>query len=1056
MSDSALPVTAEQRRMYLHHRMHPGDSSLNGPFVYEIRGDVDAERLRSAAERVVRASIALNLTFDAIGDGLVARDNRARGYRVALEPLDGDEHTVISRVRQLAETPLPPDQWPLFHLRLWTAADRVYLAVVFSHIVCDAAALRLLFDHIALAYVDPDAAAARVEDLELHPGVVVEAPAAQPDAVGFFRSELAGLTSLASGWLPVKRTPDGRLPGTFAAETCAPDLTEQIRSALGRYDVQPFPFYLAAYAVMLSRLVGNTRVVIGIPLANRFGRRQRRTVGHFVNTLPLTVDLADYATFDQVCRMFERKIMRLLRYQDFDLATHLAEIVDGQRPPAPVLDNVFSYYRLSLDLALPDAVVRRLTVPRTEVKYPLSITVENSADDLLTLIADLGTEVVAGRPLECYRHVLDQVSRCFDQPLADITMLGAEALDRLDRLVNSRRTVDGGVSVSHALEAVARRYPDRIAVADEQGEIRYADLAARVDHVARWLVDNVESRYVAVSGERTTDLVVAMLGVVTAGKAYVPIEASAPAERLRRITDQFDALPLLVAGGTGLDLTVDRRYRLADVEAAPVSADPVPGGTPDSVAYVIFTSGSTGPPKGVEVTHAGLTRLFRSTTDIFGFTPDDTWCMFHSHAFDFSVWEMFGALLNGARLVIVPQKVAQAPADFAELLCAQGVTVLNQTPSAFTQLLSVLTDEQWRRLSVRLLFLGGEAVRFQALRPWFERGRDRCRVFNIYGPTEGSVWVTYHEVTAEGAEHERDSVIGRPLPDVNLYVVDAHGHQLPIGAPGELLIGGAAPSRGYLNQPEATAAKFVTRGPDAERTYRTSDQCYVRGDGAIVYLGRRDGQVKIRGYRIELGEIEQALIGIPGVRDVAVRVHEPTPGQPQLVGYVVADDGIDEATLRRLVKPLLPAYMVPRAFVRLPALPLTVNGKVDDSALPAPVPRPETSVRDIVAGVAADSVEAEVGRAWAEFVPVDDIDLDSNFFDIGGTSVEVTRVYERLVGRFEDANLAMVDLFDHPTIRSLAAHLRRRMATGPQAEPPNAPVRVRQVGAAARRRRPSA
>jgi len=1053
MSETALPVTAEQRRMYLHQRMHAGDASLNGPFVYELRGDVDAERLRQAAQQVVRASTALNLTFDAVGDGVVARDNRARGFEVRLDPLDGDEHTVLSHVRRLADAPLPPGRWPLLHLRLWAAADRTFLAVVFSHLVCDAAALRLLFDHIALAYADPDAFAARSAELELHPGAVVRPPPAQPDAVEFFRTELAGLASLASGWLAVKRTPDGRLPGEFAAEPCAPELTGRIRRALERHDVQPFPFYLAAYAVMLSRLVGSARVVIGIPVANRFGRRQRRTLGHFVNTLPLSVDLSQYRTFDEVCRMFERKIMRLLRYQDFDLAAHAVEVFDGRRPPVPVLDNVFSYYRLSLDLELPGVTVRRFTVPRGEAKYPLSITVENSADDQLTLIADLGTDVVPGRPLDCYRHVLDQVSDNFELPLADVTLLDETARDRLDILLNPHGTVSGAApSVSHAFDAVAQRYPNRPAVADEHGEIRYADLAARANHVARWLAGNVESAYVAVSGERSADLVVTIMGILKAGKAYVPIEISAPAERLRRITGQFDALPLLVAGEVGPELT-GPRYRLADVEAAQAPAGPAPGGAPDGVAYVIFTSGSTGAPKGVEVTHAGLTRLFRSTTDIFGFTPDDTWCLFHSHAFDFSVWEVFGALLNGARLVVVPQKVAQAPADFAELLCAQRVTVLNQTPSAFTQLLSVLTEEQWRRLSVRLLYLGGEAVRFQALRPWFERRRQQSRVFDIYGPTEGSVWVTYHEVTAEVAEHERDSVIGRPLPDVNLYVVDQYGHQLPINAPGELMIGGAAPGRGYLNQPAATAEKFVTRGPDAERVYRTSDQCYVRPNGAVVYLGRRDGQVKIRGYRIELGEIEQALVAIPGVRDAAVRVYEPDDAQPRLVGYVVADDGFDETALRQLLKPLLPAYMVPSSLIRLPALPLTVNGKVDAAALPAPARHAGPSAPAVVPGVAADSIEARVARIWAEFVPVDDLALDSNFFDIGGTSMEVTRVYERLVSTFGVTDLTMVDLFDHPTVLSLADYLRSRLAAAPRPAMASTPVRVRQVGAAARRRR---
>jgi len=1076
-----LPATAEQRKMYTHHLLYPGDTSLNGPFVYEITGAVDAERLRAAAERVVRASNGLNGTFESTSDGIVGRDNRDRGYRVELAPLPGGDRAthewlVLSEVHRLAETPMVPERWPLFQLRLWQGADRVYLAIVFSHIVCDASSLWVLFDLIRLAYLDPAGFAKREPELAHVPGTLLEPDPDPAEAVDFFRSRLSSLAALDSGRFPMDRAAGGAMPGRMAVERCSPALSARVRAALVEHELPPFPFFLGAYLVLLSGLTGSSRVTTGVPLANRRGRLQRRAIGYFVNTLPLSVDLDDYGTFDALCRDLQRMVLRMVRFQDFDLTAHAREVFDGRPPALLSVDNVFTFYKQPLGFQLPDSTVRRLTVPRVVVKYPLSLTVENDGDDL-TLIADIAPGTEPMRPVECYRHLLDQLSRDPGTRLDRMGLLDDVAAAEVDALVNTGRPVPAPASLDGWLDEVAARQPDRIAVEDDSTKITYGELAHRVDHVARWIASEVEGGYVAVTGSRCVDLVVAMLGVVKAGKAYVPVDPDAPPARVERIASQFDALPLLIAGDVALDLPGARRIAVADVLAAPRRPAAPPGGTSDGAVYVIFTSGSTGAPKGVEVTHHGLARLFRSTADIFRFTPADTWCLFHSHAFDFSVWEMFGALLNGSRLVVVPSHVARSPADFLELLCSRQVTVLNQTPSAFGRLLDTIGESHRDRLAVRLLFVGAEAVRFPALRPWFELRGDACRVFDIYGPTEASVWVTWFEITPDKATTERDSVIGRPLPDVNVYLVDRHGHQVPVGAPGELLIGGAAPSKGYMAQPETTAAKYVHFGRTGERVYRTDDQCVLRPDGTLAFLGRQDSQIKLNGYRIELGEVEHALSTAPGVRNGIARIVDPDGEHARLVAYLVLDRASSEETLRAHLTRHLPPYMMPSVLVRLSELPLTVNGKVDDRALPVP-PVAAAAAPAAPAGGAA-SLEQRIQAIWQEVMARADIGLDDNFFEAGGTSLHVPQIHARLKAAFDLPELGMADLFRHTTVRSLAGFLREQRPgleaaeASPAPEPGAAPdraagaapdraagaaparraVRTRHVGAAARARR---
>jgi nonribosomal peptide synthetase DhbF len=449
-----------------------------------------------------------------------------------------------------------------------------------------------------------------------------------------------------------------------------------------------------------------------------------------------------------------------------------------------------------------------------------------------------------------------------------------------------------------------------------------------------------------------------------------------------------------------------------------------------NAAYVIYTSGSTGKPKGVAVTHENVVRLFASTRHWFEFSASDVWTLFHSYAFDFSVWEIWGALLHGGRLVIVPYWVTRSPESFYDLLRNERVGVLNQTPSAFRQLSEF---EQSAGLSgddldLRLVIFGGEALEMSGLRSWFARhGGDRPQLVNMYGITETTVHVTYKKLTAQAA-HESASVIGKPIPDLQTYILDEFLQPVGIGVPGELYVGGAGLARGYLGQPELSAWKFIPHpfsDVPGERLYRSGDLARYRPDGEIEYLGRIDHQVKIRGHRIELGEIEATLGRATGVKHCAVVVLEHDGRGKQLVAYIEPGPGsiVDPETLRKELGRVLPEYMVPSAFVLLEKMPITVNGKLDRRALPAPKQRSE-NYRD-----PNTDQERELCRIFEEVLSVPRVGLHDNFFALGGHSL----LAPRLVSRIRDilgVSLNLRALFESPTVAEL--NLRLLSGTSPR------------------------
>lgn len=1035
--DQSYETTFPQRAMYFQHLAHPTDTSFDLAFAFRFEGDTDFRRLSAATAAVLNASPGLNTHFtDSHGEVRAVVSEGSVLVEDLIVPAgtadDEDRWVKAATERAVESGPVPPSAPTQLTARLYRGTHAIYLTLVCGHIVGDAYSFYQIMDRISALYAaDKLEWDGLLDNCGEHPGSVPPARTFESPKRAYYEL-LSGVETFENPPLAARRL-EGRIQGSRHRRTITGTTAEQIRLSAAVETFGAATVFFAAYAAVLHRLNPNDQVVIGVPLANRAGYRSKQATGFFVNTLPLPVSIDSQTTWWQLCEHIKRGIRLLQQNQGVDLFGEDSDLLGRTSHLRPV-DNAVTFYKQGLVLNLPGCSVTSLPLEREAMTYPLSL---NVADDGTTYEVDLSVaeHLHMAAPEELLFASLDRIVSHPNTSVVSGSVFTTEETPpstRAPRPGPYRTPVD-------MVEGSAVLHPTRTAIRRGAASLNYRDLSGRIRAAAAGLDNMSASKHVVVKIPKSIDAIVAMLAIMATGRIYVPVDPEAPAKREQLILDRIESVqghPATVISDQPSGATGGGEIRLTDV-MQPTSHDshrsPLAPAHPDDTAYVIFTSGSTGEPKGVCVTHRNVMELLSSTVDLMDLNASDTWPLFHSLAFDFSIWEIFGPLCTGATLAIPTPGQIREPDQFVQFLEHEKITVLNQTPSAFRRLSLALTDEG-NLNAVRLVVFGGEALHPADLQSWTARTAGQARMVNMYGITETTVHVTAKEITQAEIDFEHRSVIGTPLNHLETMVVDRYGRLCRDGIAGELLVTGTGVSSGYLGRPNLTAERFLpVRTAMATTTaYRTGDTAYSLPDGSLVYVGRIDQQVQLRGHRIELPEVEAALTACVDVGSAVVRLTEPEGKEPFLICWYTSTRpaAADTAGLRDDLAKRVPPYMIPARLIHVDRIPVTQNGKPDVERLAL---TPEPAVTEPLGAPATvqnhTDVESGIIRIWEDVLGTGRIGPADRFFEVGGTSMHVMQIHARLQQQFEVADLNLVDLFEYSTPRELADFLTEKLST---------------------------
>ncbi len=1050
------PLSLDQERFWFMEQLHPGGAGLNMAAATRMRGPVSVPVVAAALNEIVRRHAAWRTTFPVLDGAPVQRVAAARRQRLTVVDLSTlpearREPAALCLLREESAAPFDLERGPLVRASLvrLAAEDHICLLTV-HHLVADFLSFQIVWGELAVL-CEAFAAGRRP--------ALPEPPVQYSDFAVWQREWLQGevLESLESWWrerleefplaleLPTDhpRSSTPRMRGGQLMASASRELAESLRGLARQEGATLFMAVLACFAALLHRLSGQERLILGANNANRNRPEIAPVVGLLLTQVPFPIDLSGDPSFRELLARVRQSSLGALAHQDLPFGK-LVEAVHPERDTSrqPIIQALAQVLDMqqAAQAEMAGVSFESLNAYDGNARYDLMLTLFDQPGGLagpLEYDADLFDPPTARRLLELFYLHMETAAANPDLRISDFPVLTPEARHQVLAEWNDTGTPGAGWTVPQVFAAVAARAPDATAAVCGGEALSFGELDRRADLLAYRLraLGVGPEVLVGIALERSVDLLVAMLGVLKSGGAYLPLDPGYPAERLAFMLQDCGVRILL--SHTRLTAALPR----TDAEVLPLDALDWTGepGEPawqawpadeDSLAYVIYTSGSTGRPKGVQVTRRTLANLLESMRREPGLGPDDVLLSVASPSFDMSVPELYLPLLVGARLDIASAEEAGDGAQLLRRIHAGGVTVVQATPSTWRMLLDAGWEETDR---LRVAWTGAEALHPDLAAHLHRRAEE---VWNLYGPTEITVWAAALRIGEDGAGV---LPIGGPMANTRIHILDPRMRPLPAGVPGEIFIGGGGVSRGYLGRPDLTAERFV---PDpwsvqtGGRLYRTGDLGRFLPDGRIDFLGRADFQVKIRSHRIELGEIEAVLMQAPGVAQAVVAARGDQ-GDLRLVAYVVPADGAapSQAELRAFLRERLPEYMEPSAFVTLTALPLTPTRKVDRKALPAPEAEavagtytaPRNPVEEVLAGI------------WAEVLHVEQVGVDDNFFALGGHSLLATQVATRMRHSL-GVEVPVRTIFQAPTVADLALTVEEALAGEGGVAPPIRPV----------------
>jgi tyrocidine synthetase III len=1045
------PLTFPQNSVWVLERLNPGTGICNVAATMRIEEDLDASFMVQAVNCMLRRNAGFHLRIRQQGDRTVQYFAPCEPYALPVFDFrEADLERFYAWDTEQTRIPFDMDDHDLFFFALVRIRPGVTgFYVRCHHAIADAWSMVQIANEMVEYYhllktgqPLPEEPNPSYADFIRSEQDYFASPRCESDRT-FWRDRYAtppDATSLKA--LPIGRASLDARRKTFLL----PDrLVRRIKAHCTEHRTSVFALFYSTLAIYANRVQNAEDVVFGTPVLNRTNVREKKTIGMFISTVPLRTRIDGEQSFQEFARTVDSEWFSVLKHQKYPYDLLLKDIRDTHKDVDKLFDIAVSYQNAKM--------VKEGELPHEESRWhfngyqieSLYLHINDREDDgRLVLNYDYRTDLYFAKEIDfLHEHLIQLLWHALDNParrISEIHMLGEkerakvlESFNATDALYPRDATIGGLFS-----EQVRQR-PDAPALVHGTRTLSYRDLDARANRLANLLrAKGVGPETpVALLLPRCPEMVIGILGVVKAGGAYIPIDPDYPSERLMTLLDDCRPRCLVscadylvgVPAAPPLRPRVDiDLFALLDSAPGPETSETSPPDVngPDDLLYVIYTSGTTGRPKGAQIEHRNVVRLLFNDRFAFDFGPADCWSLFHSYCFDFSVWEMYGALLYGGTLVIVTKEVARDPSRFLDLLVRERVTILNQTPAAFYNLSDAIAADPGKKLAVRTVVFGGDALKPMLLKP-FRALYPHAKLINMYGITETTVHVTYLELSDNDLDRNVSN-IGRPIPGMRCYILDSKLNPQPIGVPGELCVGGDGVGRGYLGHPDLTSTKFV---PDPFRPggllYRSGDLARFYPQGDMEYLGRIDTQVKIRGHRIELGEVETALLKFDRVTKAAVAAVDAYDGSRRLCAYYVPSADFDVVELRAFLTRMLPDYMLPAFFVALKRIPLNSNGKIDRERLPAPDDSEvAASLYASVAYVAPrNELEASIARIWCEALKQSRIGVDDDFFQSGGDSLSAVVAISRMGGR-----ASFGDLYRNPTVALLADAIVRKVTEG--------------------------
>ena len=1036
-----------QERLWFLEQLGLVGTAYNMMHSLRVHGPMDITALERACGELIQRHESLRTRFAMLGSEPVQIVDPPGPFQLRhVDISDLPELDRVGRARQLAQEDAQRRfdlaAGPLLRVTLirLAAVDHVLLLSM-HHIISDGWSMAVLMRELRALYA---------AHISAHPANLPPLPVQYGDYAVWQRQWLRGaaLEQQMQYWRerlshapPALELPTDRprpAVASFKGDVLSFGLPLALSTALGKLarssGATLFMILLAAYQVLLSRYSGQQDIVVGSPIAGRTQRQAEELIGFFVNMLVLRTDLRGDPSFRELLGQVKETTLGAYAHQDLPFEKLVAELQpERDLSRQPLFQAVLGLQNVPQeDFDLSGLTPQPFPGEEVTAKFDLALLILERPVGVVgsfEYATELFDRQTIARMASHLRVLLEGVVECPDARISELALMTpAERQDVLRNPVGEMTPDSHSVCIHQRFSEAALRRPEATAVVCEGRQLTYAQLDARSNQLAHHLIAHGVRPEVIVGLciERSIEMVIGILAILKAGGAYLPLDPTYPRQRLQFMVEDAGVSLILTQQGAAERLPPACTLLKLDVEwdrfpRWPASG-PAVAACADHLAYCIYTSGSTGRPKGALLTHRNVMRLLAATGRWFGFSHQDVWTLFHSYAFDFSVWELFGCLLHGGRLVVVPYLVSRSPEACYDLLCHEQVTVFNQTPLAFTQLLSVAREraDAGKLEHLRLVIFGGDALSVGKLEPWYALyDRSMPRLVNMYGITETTVHVTYCPLGESPACTRGISPIGVPIPDLCVYILDRHLSPAPVGIPGEIYVSGPGLARGYLGRAGLTAERFVA-DPFSERPgarmYRTGDRGQRLPDGSLSFMGRMDQQLKLRGHRIEPREIEDCLRRHPAVGEAVVLTTGADEGNRRLVAWVVPGTEVSAAHLQSYLREQLPPFMVPADVVLLERLPLTSNGKVDHSRLPAPQPADRrTPAQPAPPRTALEALLAEI---WEDVLEVYPVGMNDNFFALGGDSIRSLQIVR--LARSRGVAISVADVFTHQTIAQLA------------------------------------